>query len=976
MKLFSEKVNHTFTNSSFNILQVENFSEIFFDVYEIELNKAKYPVEKVDDYNGHPVVSVPVVIGEQEYQYPFVLMKGAFEVLFNENNKFENVVYDNVEPVEVISESFIDVVELPTSFEQETNYDNLVREDSKKKILEEIQVAKQNAAKQIDKLKKSAIADASFDIKIKKKEFDKTLQEAKDQLVNEFVSISNKIKSELLDANNSRYSEIKDSVSGKIGLLAEKLQENIADDFESASKIFDDSIKSLVMELHTTSVLPKLKDELSEIAKDVVQKVATIEDSLNSKLSKKADISLLEGVSNEINAITVANTELNNAINKGVNKALSRVGNVNNRIDEVAATLVEDVDNKIQNATDNINKYYSDKLAYLEDQAFEINEKTRKYFIELIQESKDNLINEIRNIKKESPIEYVIESNNKRNVKSFDSITSELDKKISDKISDEVIRLRKYIAVYSGGGGTVAQQFADGGVMNGNLTVAGSISASNYLGLVIPNPDLSQYLPISGGTITGDLVVNNTLSAYSLSADRIFTSQLDALSANITVIDIKQYELSGFNVTGDCTIQGSVSSNSAVYGSNLVYLGGNSTGSNVLVGTNDSYNLALETSGVTRMTILSSGNVGIGVSNPGQGKLVIDAPIAGTNRNLVFQQSIAAAGQVNEIVWRSSAGTIFDYSKIKTSYGNSFFNSYFTIQVANSALALQDRFHINVAGNVGIGTTTPNERLTVVGNISSTGTSNTIPNQTAASPDFKLIATQEMAAPFPTFGGPPPYYRIFEDFPTNQTAAGVGTHGWTQSGAAGSNFALASFNTSQPTVLAQGVVTLTTGVNSGAFRSIYLVTGGASSVGNSIHTLFAMPTATDLQVDVGFSGGGSGDVVMYNTLSGGWYASKTGNSGVFSNLLTTSPLSAGNFVSGVRYKVSMNRPSGTTTRVHIAYAPFNSPTWTTIYDDTVTHANHLGGWNQVYPTVIVSNLSPVDRSVMIDYIGVEKLLQR
>jgi hypothetical protein len=51
----------------------------------------------------------------------------------------------------------------------------------------------------------------------------------------------------------------------------------------------------------------------------------------------------------------------------------------------------------------------------------------------------------------------------------------------------------------------------------------------------------------------------NTLKINSLSAERIFTTHLDALSANITVIDIKQYELSGFNVAGDVTINGSVS---------------------------------------------------------------------------------------------------------------------------------------------------------------------------------------------------------------------------------------------------------------------------------------------------------------------------------------------------------------------------------------------------------------------------------
>ena len=58
---------------------------------------------------------------------------------------------------------------------------------------------------------------------------------------------------------------------------------------------------------------------------------------------------------------------------------------------------------------------------------------------------------------------------------------------------------------------------------------------------------------------TGVWENSNTITLNSLSADRIFTTQLDALSANITVIDIKQYELSGFNVTGDVTINGTVS---------------------------------------------------------------------------------------------------------------------------------------------------------------------------------------------------------------------------------------------------------------------------------------------------------------------------------------------------------------------------------------------------------------------------------
>ena len=58
-----------------------------------------------------------------------------------------------------------------------------------------------------------------------------------------------------------------------------------------------------------------------------------------------------------------------------------------------------------------------------------------------------------------------------------------------------------------------------------------------------------RFIQTAGGTVTGNLTVTGTLS----------TTLLEALSANITVIDIKQYELSGFNVLGNATVQGSVS---------------------------------------------------------------------------------------------------------------------------------------------------------------------------------------------------------------------------------------------------------------------------------------------------------------------------------------------------------------------------------------------------------------------------------
>lgn len=76
---------------------------------------------------------------------------------------------------------------------------------------------------------------------------------------------------------------------------------------------------------------------------------------------------------------------------------------------------------------------------------------------------------------------------------------------------------KKYGSI--GGGGTNAMQFSNGGTMNGNLTVNGtvfvnSISAANYLGLSAAG---GNYVRLTGDTMTGTLFAPS-VSAYSLSA--------------------------------------------------------------------------------------------------------------------------------------------------------------------------------------------------------------------------------------------------------------------------------------------------------------------------------------------------------------------------------------------------------------------------------------------------------------------------
>ena len=500
MKLFSSSVKPTYTNSPHNILQVEAFNEIFFDVFEVEINKKKYPAEKISEYQGNPVVSIPVVLEGIESLYPFILHKGKFGVFFNKNNKglSSDILKEEDDKADTWLESILNPVVVDESKIE-------LAEISKRHILSQISEAKLKATQEVNNAWKQKSIQLKSQIKEDQKVFELGLNKARSSMVEEFLKISEDIKSELLDCNDSRFEEIVHTIDNKIEVLSNSLKESLDKDFNSSSKLFDSSIKQLVKDLYLSTIVPQVDTELKSIAQDIVEKVDSIDKTLNSKLEDKADIILLEDITSELDSLRDSNIELNNTISKGINKALSRVGNVNTKVDELTIAISEELDSKILQVESNINKFYTEKLNLLEEKTFDITEETRKYIIELVQESRNNLIQEIRQLKNEKPIEYVIESTGKREIITEEKLLKEYDKKINTRIDNEVTKLRRYISVYSGGG-SVAMQFAAGGTMGGNLNivgnllVVGTISASSYLGL----PSLS-----GGGTGTSILSSDN-----------------------------------------------------------------------------------------------------------------------------------------------------------------------------------------------------------------------------------------------------------------------------------------------------------------------------------------------------------------------------------------------------------------------------------------------------------------------------------
>lgn len=129
--IFGVEIQSKTTNNQHNVIKVTNKKEIFYDVFECILNGEKIIVEKIDEYNGLPVVSFELKIKNKIYNCEAVLVQENQSGLFL-NGKTLKFVKKIEQPSvkKVITEEVEKVIPVNTVYEDK------VRDVSEKIIKE------------------------------------------------------------------------------------------------------------------------------------------------------------------------------------------------------------------------------------------------------------------------------------------------------------------------------------------------------------------------------------------------------------------------------------------------------------------------------------------------------------------------------------------------------------------------------------------------------------------------------------------------------------------------------------------------------------------------------------------------------------------------------------------------------------------------------------------------------------------------
>jgi hypothetical protein len=189
------------------------------------------------------------------------------------------------------------------------------------------------------------------------------------------------------------------------------------------------------------------------------------------------------------------------------------------------------------------------------------------------------------------------------------------------------------------------------------------------------------------GSIVGNLSATGSVYGNTIYAAGGGNSNNWTNTANILAINSATWNNNSSTVTA----------NSA----NWILDGGNTKGSNLVIGTNDYNSVFIETSGSAKFTVRNNGNIGINRLTPASKLEIFDSDLAGSG-------SLQDSGIYLAQTWNTTGSPVaLKVNVTNTSSGPA--SKLFDLRVSEAS-----RFNVNAAGNVGIGTSLPTSKLEIV----------------------------------------------------------------------------------------------------------------------------------------------------------------------------------------------------------------------------------------------------------------------
>ena len=502
-----------------NIIKVSAKREIFFDVFECTINGDQTLVlEKVDEVDMLPIVNIQFTRDNKIYTCEAVLIEDIYEeFIINEDNIYFN--------------SYI-----PTESEDSSDNDAIDEQTFTDEVVEDYDVL-----------------DSDIDIDDQSKSNHIPYQDQKDtfiQLLDE--QLNSKLSSLKIDFSSQLEVFLKEVNNGSNTLIGEKLTE-IDTVVEEKFQNLKEDIKH-IEEFSKQNITEAIKKKISEIEgffNTYLENIVADNEQREDKNLTQINNNLLK-----INTVEESLLKSYNSIDTLQNKIrlLEELESKIITLDDIKERFIDE--DRVAKESKNIIKFVTEKILELSDNIQTNSEKQEKKYNSFIDSIRVEDVKEVKTI-----------IHDKIDDAQINQLKENLQSDIEKSLKGDIVSLKRYVEM-SSGGGSVAKQFANGGIMDGDLNVNGNIlSGGRNLDDIFATDgggSLGEYLPLSGGNLTGLLSSTNTIIAETILATNILSA---------TNLDIG-YELSGFNVTGSISANGNLSA-SDIYSSGDIKVDGN-----------------------------------------------------------------------------------------------------------------------------------------------------------------------------------------------------------------------------------------------------------------------------------------------------------------------------------------------------------------------------------------------------------------